>query len=329
MGVIALRGKSKIPRLFFVALVFAFVPLVSGFLSGCSTPPKRPLPKITRQVIQIWDKNEPKTAEKNYRQLLNHNSLSQEERLIIKAFIGRSLALQGDFSLAKNELKLIMDNPDGQSPHVRVPALIETGRVFLLQSEVDSAKTYFSKAYEVSQFYQMDYYTVVAAESLGQSEVSPKQRLQWTLKALEVAKKSEESIVSNAKGRLLTNVGWSYYEEEKFSLALEYLTQALQFFEDRRQPQRVNEVQWSQARVFRSKGDLKQALNIQQQLVQRYKNQKQSPGLVYEELGELHLQLGRRKQAQRYFAKAYDLLSKNPEIKKQTDRLARIRQLSR
>lgn len=76
-------------------------------------------------------------------------------------------------------------------------------------------------------------------------------------------------------------------------------------------------------------GRHKDALKLQLSLEKDYKSAGlPEDGYVYEEIGECLLALGDA-SAKSYFVKAYALLSKDPQLQSETERLNRLRELSR
>ena len=106
---------------------------------------------------------------------------------------------------------------------------------------------------------------------------------------------------------------------------------ALAFFEDaiafRKEQGKADEIrvaEWCFARTLRSLGRHDEALAIQQRL----EAEGTEDGFVSEELGELLLLLGRKGAARPKFARAYELLSKDPWLQRdEPDRLDRLRRL--
>ena len=86
---------------------------------------------------------------------------------------------------------------------------------------------------------------------------------------------------------------------------------------------------WCVGRGLRSLERTDEALAIQQELLAEYEADGQKDGYVFEELAECLLVIGRRKEAQKYFARAYAELSQDAWlVKNEADRISRLRRLA-
>jgi hypothetical protein len=75
-------------------------------------------------------------------------------------------------------------------------------------------------------------------------------------------------------------------------------------------------------------GRAEEALAVQRELHEELKNAGEPDGYVFEELGECLLALGRGAEAKPYFARAFELLSKDPWFPpNESKRLERMKEL--
>jgi hypothetical protein len=86
---------------------------------------------------------------------------------------------------------------------------------------------------------------------------------------------------------------------------------------------------WTVARTLRSLNRVEEALSKQMALKEEFESAGEADGYVLEEIGECLLALNQLDESRPYFAKAYDVLSKDEWLAEQEpDRLARLKELS-
>ena len=94
-------------------------------------------------------------------------------------------------------------------------------------------------------------------------------------------------------------------------------------------PRQIRIARWSVSRCLRSLGRLDEALAEQEALREELDALGESDGYVDEEIGECLLAMGRGAEARRAFARAFELLSKNPELQRaEPKRLERLHRLA-
>jgi hypothetical protein len=100
---------------------------------------------------------------------------------------------------------------------------------------------------------------------------------------------------------------------------------ALAFRETRGEPRSIRIAKWCMARVYRSLGRNDEAFEIQSRL----EKEDSEDGFISEELAELSLSRGNPQAAKRYFALAYEKLSKDAWFSaNEKARLARMKELA-
>ncbi len=107
--------------------------------------------------------------------------------------------------------------------------------------------------------------------------------------------------------------------------ALALFEDAIAFRKEQGTADEIRVAEWCFARALRSLGHVEEAFDIQQRL----EAEGTEDGFVSEELGELLILLGRKAEARRKFARAYELLSKDVGLQREEPaRLDRLRRLS-
>ena len=155
----------------------------------------------------------------------------------------------------------------------------------------------------------------------------PKQQLEWNLKAVELAEKSNDGRARNWLGSLYNNIGWTYHDAGDYTTALNIFQKALAFREQQGESKPLLIARWCVGRTLRSLNRIDEALAIQQKLLREYQQAGGQDGYVYEEVGECLL-LEDDSEAVTYFALAYEALSQDAWLaENEPDRLARLKQL--
>jgi tetratricopeptide (TPR) repeat protein len=202
--------------------------------------------------------------------------------------------------------------------------LLERGRVFNSSKQADKARLLFLEAYNLAKGIHADFYTIDAAHMMAIVEPT-EQQLHWHEICLELCEMTTNEHAKKWFGSVSNNAAWTYHDLGDYKKALEVFQKALAWQEAGGKAESILVAKWSVARTLRSLRKYHEALNIQRELLQA----KQNDGYIYEELGECLLALEQSNEAKPYFAKAYELLSKDDWfVQMEAARLERLRTLS-
>ncbi len=276
----------------------------------------------------LWDYDRPGETEIKFRELLPAvHDTSHHTQLLTQ--IARAEGLQRRFEDAHRTLdeagKLLTDD----LKRARVRYLLERGRVFNSSGQPDKAQPLFQQAYELAQTEHEDFYAVDAAHMLAIVE-PPEQQLEWNLRAIEMAEKSDDPRARKWLGSLLNNLGWTYHDSGQYETALDTFQKALKWREGQGDPETTRIARWCVARALRSLKRIDEAHTIQTTLLREYEDTGEKSGYVYEELAECLHALGRDTEAQPYFALAYEELSKDAWlVNNEAARLERLKELGK
>jgi len=184
------------------------------------------------------------------------------------------------------------------------------------------ARPLFLEAWEMAQQVGEDFYAVDAAHMLAIVETGGEQ-LEWNLKAVAAAEKSADPKARKWLGSLYNNIGWTHHDAGRYEEAMEMFEKALKFRQQQGDEPQIQIAKWCVARCLRSLGRVDEALAVQRALEQN------GDGMyVYEEIAECLLLLKREAEARPYFAKAYEMLSKDPWLaENESARLERLKEL--
>jgi tetratricopeptide (TPR) repeat protein len=279
----------------------------------------------------LWDYDHPDSTEAAFRNLvpLAEKSGDASYRAQLLTQIARAQGLQMNFAGAHLTLDSVEAMLTEEMVVPRIRYLLERGRVYNSANQADSARPYFIKAWEMARPAGEDFYAVDAAHMMAIIE-SPQEQLAWSEKAMRAAEQSSNAKARRWLGSLYNNTGWTYHDMGEYEKALELFEKALAWNREYGDEDRVRIARWTIARTYRSLGRVEEALALQKELEREIEAKGlDTGGYVFEEIGECLLLLGKQAEAKAYFARAYDLLSRDQWlVANQAERLDRIKELS-
>jgi tetratricopeptide (TPR) repeat protein len=309
-----------------VSLIIIFVVI------GCS--PKvatkkeaEPLPDFDK----LWDYNNPGASEMKFRGLLprakESGDISYYTQLLTQ--IARTQGLQRKFRDAHKTLDTVEGMLTDELIVARVRYLLERGRTFNSSGYKDKAKPLFLQAYKTAAVNHLDFYAIDAIHMLQIVE-PPEKQLEWAEKALGMAEASTDERAKKWLGALYNNTGWTYFDLEQYDAALKLFEKSLKWREEQSDEHGMIIAKWTIARTYRETGKVEEALVMQKDVETTIQKKGLEPdGYVFEEIGECLLLLNKKDEAQPYFKKAYDILSKDEWIKaNEPEHLKRLKELS-
>jgi len=275
----------------------------------------------------LWDYSRPNQPEAKFRQALLHIAEDDSAFLELLTQIARAQGLQRKFEKAHHTLDQVERRLGDSASRANVRYLLERGRVFNSSAHPDEARPLFEQALESAKQISEDFYAVDAIHMLAIIS-PPAQSLDLNLQAIQMAESSSQEKAQNWLGSLYNNTGWSYHDLGDYASALEIFEKAEDW---QRSKGRVNETRiavWSVARALRSLNRVTEALSNQMALRDEFETAGEVDGFVFEEIGECLLALKRGDEAQPYFAKAYEVLSRDEWLaEKESGRLMRLKEL--
>lgn len=280
----------------------------------------------------LWNFDKPAETETAFRALIPTavaaNDTGYHAELLTQ--IARTLGLQQKFTEADALLDTVNSMLPAAGPRAYVRYLLERGRVRNSSKRQAEALPLFVDAWEKAKIGGFDNLAVDAAHMCAIAATAD-QKLPWNLKALEWAEQSSDPKARKWLGSLYNNIGWDYFDQKKYDLALESFTSAVAIRDSLNQPTQLRIAIWCVAKTYRMLGDLETALAMQQDLEAEWKaSGEEQDGYVFEELAECLLALGRTDEATPYFAKAYELLSKDQWLARdEQPRLQRLKELGK
>jgi tetratricopeptide (TPR) repeat protein len=311
------RGPAAVRHVILQVAVFA----CAVILAAMAQPP------VATDFDSLWDYDDPAASEARFRELLP-TITGPQRSLQLQTQIARALGLQRKFDEAHRMLDRV-EHAAPLPPLTEVRYLLERGRVFNSSGSPDKARPLFRQAWDKARSATLDFFAVDAAHMIAIVE-PPDSALEWNAKAIAVAEASADPNAKNWLGSLYNNVGWTWYDKAEYAKALDYFQRDLAWFVERNREPQARIARYSIGKTWRAMGRLDDALKMQEEIRREIEDRKLKPdGYVFEEIAECLHALGRHTEAKKYFARAYDLLSRDEWLASaEPKRLERLRQLA-
>ena len=279
---------------------------------------------MTRDFDLLWGFDKPTETEAKFRSMLE-KSPDDAYRQELLTQIARCQGLQRKFDEAHATLdKVLAPNKD----RTQVRSLLERGRVFNSSGDKEKARPLFVEAWDLANQLHEDFFAVDAAHMIA-IVADTKEAMEWNLKALDLAEKSEDERARNWLGSLYNNIGWTYHSEGSFAEALKMFEKALEFRVKQGKRENILIARWCIGRCLRSLGRVDEALEIQRELLETRELNREPDGFVNEEMGECLLALGKTEESKQHFAAAYAQLSQDQWLmSNEAARIDRLKTLS-
>lgn len=279
---------------------------------------------------KLWNFNNPAETETKFKDVLSsaEKSADLDYILQLKTQIARAEGLQRKFDEAHKTLNTIEKSLAKNTPVAEIRYNLERGRVFNSSKKKETALSFFLKAFDLAKEKKQDNLAVDAAHMIAIAEAKPEKQMEWNLKAIKLAEGSSDEKAQSWLGSLYNNIGWTYHDSGKYKEALDVFTKALAFREKKGEASTIRIAKWSIARANRSLNNLDESLKIQKALESEFDKLSEKDGYVFEELGELYLLKNMKADSKKYFALAYQELSKDDWFKaNEAKRLERLKEL--
>ena len=271
-------------------------------------------------VDVVWDIGRPAETERALRAMLDDAGQRRPELL---THIARAQGLQRHFADAHETLDLAEECSD--DPVVAVRCLLERGRLFQASGHPDRARPHVGQALASAQANKLDGYAVDAAALMG-AVARGEEALTWRERALAMAEASDLAPARDRLGDLYLDLGREYLEAARPGDALEVFERALAWWAERDRADQVRRAACGLARALRELRCHQEALTALRRIAAEGCDH---DSRVYEEIGENLRALDRPEQARAAFARAYELLSADPDrAARHPERLERLRRLS-
>jgi tetratricopeptide (TPR) repeat protein len=283
------------------------------------------------EIDALWDYDNPQATELKFRELLPAAEISADKAyyVVLLTQLARTQSLQRKFDEAHGILdtaKRVME--EERTPVAQIRYLLERGRTLNSADRKEESIPLFKEAYDIAVEFKEDVYAIDAAHMLGIA-AQPQDRLDWNMKAMDLAETTADSRAKKWLGSLYNNIGWTYHASKDYLGALTFFGKLLALRREEKDERGAFIANWAIARTYRSLGRIDEALALQQGLLAHIQKKGLDPsGYVFEELAECLLIRDRGIEAKVYFRKAYEILSRDIWLKANGGgRLERLKEL--
>ena len=278
---------------------------------------------------ELWDYDQPAETEERLRVLLPQAETGTDRSFHIQLLtqIARTHGLRQQFEEAHQLLDEAERSLADDLFTARVRVLLERGRVLNSSKTADRGRALFYEAWQLALAAQLDFYAIDAAHMLGIVAETPDSQLDWNLKAVQLAERTQHTRSKQWLGSLYNNIGWTYHDMGQYEQALAIFEKAQDFYARSDDMCRFRIARWCVARTYRSLGRITEALAMQEALLTEYDTDDEA-GYTLEEIAECLLAFDRGAEARPYFGRAYTILSQDIWLKAyEAERLERLKEL--
>jgi tetratricopeptide (TPR) repeat protein len=276
-----------------------------------------------------WNFGDPVETRETFRGLLDANAQAPREwQLELMTQIARTHGLVGEFDTGHSILDEVESGlPEGKS-RVRMRYLLERGRTLNSSGAPEEAEPLFIEAWEIGRDIGEDRLAIDAAHMVAIAVSGKEEATTWSLKGLELARRSKDEGARGWVGSLTNNMGWEAFDAGHLEEALDLFEESRAHFAGRELPGREQVARWAIARTKREMGQVDEAFEMQLALRAEHDEASTPDGFVYEELGELYLLKDQETLALESFRKALPLLEQERWlVDSEPQRLERIREM--
>ena len=278
---------------------------------------------------ELWDYTQPAETAERLRVLLPQVEADADRSFQVQLLtqIARTHGLRQQFEEAHGLLDEAERLLTADLPVARVRVLLERGRVLNSSRTADRGRALFQEAWQMALAAQFDFYAIDAAHMLGIVAETAESRLNWNLKAMQLAEHTPHVRSKQWLGSLYNNIGWIYHDMGQYEQALAIFERARDFYAQSDSVDRLRIAHWCVARTYRSLGRVTESLAMQEALLTEYETDDEA-GYTLEEIAECLLALDRAAEARPYFGRAYAVLAQDIWLAaNEAERLERLKEL--
>ena len=167
-----------------------------------------------KTLDQLWNFDDPKTSEANFRAAMSDQKYDADERAELATQLGRAIGLQGRVE----EADALLDTIECDEPTVSVRVLLERGRLLNSTGHPEMAVPLFEQAAELADHLGEDFLAVDALHMLAITDSAHAEA--WTRSALEYASSAHDERTKPWMVTLHTKLGWTLHDSGRYTEAL-------------------------------------------------------------------------------------------------------------
>jgi tetratricopeptide (TPR) repeat protein len=213
-------------------------------------------PAFAEQLLDWWDFDDPAGSQARFAAAAAAEPVAARRASLLTQ-VARAQGMQDAFDAGQATLDALGEPADlADEPAVRT--LLERGRLHHLAAGIRDAVPLYRAAYRRAVEAGLTGLAVDAAHML--SIALPDQEHEWVRAGLSLATGSSDPLVPGMVGALLTNLGFSYVDEDRWDEAVDAFRGAVAAYRRRPDPRTVHTARWTHAWALRALGRHREAL---------------------------------------------------------------------
>lgn len=258
-------------------------------------------------LSSLWDFSRPDVSEQRFRAALL--TASEDDALILRTQIARSLGLRRDFERAREELRAVAKELDRAGAEARTRYFLELGRTYAsaahpaeLQTPQarELARSAYRQAIELARTASLDGLAIDAIHMMAFVDTGAADQLTWAEEALRIVESSTQPAARRWEASIRNNLGHALHQLGRYDEALVQLRQAVAIRERGTSAEATRTAHWMVARTLRVMGRVDEALKIQLRLEREADLASKPDRYVFEELRLLYASKGEPDRARHY-----------------------------
>ncbi|MFN9141882.1 MAG: tetratricopeptide repeat protein, partial [Betaproteobacteria bacterium] len=258
-------------------------------------------------LSSLWDFSRPDVSEQRFRAALL--TASEDDALILRTQIARSLGLRRDFERAREELRAVAKELDRAGAEARTRYFLELGRTYAsaahpaeLQTPQarELARSAYRQAIELARTASLDGLAIDAIHMMAFVDTDAADQLTWAEEALRIVESSTQPAARRWEASIRNNLGHALHQLGRYDEALVQLRQAVAIRERGTSAEATRTAHWMVARTLRVMGRVDEALKIQLRLEREADLAGKPDHYVFEELRLLYASKGEPDRARHY-----------------------------
>ena len=258
-------------------------------------------------LSSLWDFSRPDVSEQRFRAALL--TASEDDALILRTQIARSLGLRRDFERAREELRAVAKELDRAGAEARTRYFLELGRSYAsaahpaeLQTPQarELARSAYRQAIELARTASLDGLAIDAIHMMAFVDTDAADQLKWAGEALRIVESSTQPAARRWEASIRNNLGHALHQLGRYDEALVQLRQAVAIRERGTSAEATRTAHWMVARTLRAMGRVDEALKIQLRLEREADLAGEPDRYIFEELRLLYASKGEPDRARHY-----------------------------
>ena len=258
-------------------------------------------------LSSLWDFSRPDVSEQRFRAALL--TASEDDALILRTQIARSLGLRRDFERAREELRAVAKELDRAGAEARTRYFLELGRSYAsaahpaeLQTPQarELARSAYRQAIELARTASLDGLAIDAIHMMAFVDTDAADQLKWAGEALRIVESSTQPAARRWEASIRNNLGHALHQLGRYDEALVQLRQAVAIRERGTSAEATRTAHWMVARTLRVMGRVDEALKIQLRLEREADLAGEPDRYIFEELRLLYASKGEPDRARHY-----------------------------